>query len=190
MATDSGGYRHRICRLPPQHLVTRDTEPRDRLAHELGHGAEILDADVGARVDQDAHHRLAKLDLRRLVRRHEIRRAAVERPHVGAIEAHEVIDAKPVVQLDLPSSAHAEPREIVLARLIPVVRRKPPLLAGLAERIRRRADRRVEQKIAAPAPDIGAVQRHHERKIAEDLQPLDRLSSRCHCRDAIHWTYW
>ena len=71
----------------------------------------------------------------RFVRRHEVRRAAVQRPNVGAIEADEVIHAESVVEIRACRGAHAEPLEIVLPRLVPVVGRQSPLLARLAERI-------------------------------------------------------
>ena len=161
-----------VCGLPPQHLVAGEAKARDRCANKGGHGSEILDAHIRPRVHHDPHHRFAQCRLRGLSSRHEVRGPTVERTHVGPIETDEVIDSKPVVQIRLPPRAHAQPVEIVRTRLLPVVRRQPPFLARFAERIWRRADRRVQHEFLPAAPDICAVVRHHEWKIAENFDAL------------------
>jgi hypothetical protein len=56
-----------------------------------------------------------------------------------------------------------------VARAEPVVWRQSPFLPGLAERVGRRTDGSVEDEIVAAAPDICAVEGHHEGEITEDF---------------------
>ena len=180
--TGHGDRQRRIQRgiacLPAPHLVARDAKPHDRLTHERGNRPEVLDTDVGLGVHHDAQDGLAERNLIGLVGWHEERGTPVERSHVRPVKAHQMVDPEPVVQIRLPARAHAKPRKIVPARLIPVVGRQSPFLAGLTEGIWRRADRRVEEKIIAPAPHIGAVERDHEGKVSEDLYPFGGLTDR------------
>jgi hypothetical protein len=99
----------------------------------------------------------------RLVRRREARFASRPRSAVGAIEAHQVIDAVAVVQIGAAAGALAEPAEILCRQNLPVVERHSPVLPGRAERVRRRADGHVEIELML-ARDIGAVAVDHERR--------------------------
>ena len=49
----------------------------------------------------------------------------------------------------------------------PAPRRQAPVLPGLAERIRRHADGRVEAELVLPRPHVRAVGGDHERQVAE-----------------------
>ena len=94
--------------------------------------------------------------------------AAVVRPEVGAIEADEMIDAIAVEQIGVAARAVAQPVEVALGQHVPAVDRQAPVLPGLAERIGRHADRRVEAELVLPRPDVGAVAADHERQVAEE----------------------
>ena len=93
---------------------------------------------------------------------------AVLFPDERAIEADQVIDAKPVEQLGAAPRPLPEP--FVAAGLVhvPAIHGQPPVLAGLRERVRGNADRRVDAELVLAGPDVGAVAAHHEGEVAED----------------------
>ena len=63
--------------------------------------------------------------------------------------------------------AVAQPVEIALRQHVPPVDRQSPILARLAERVRRNADRCVHAEFILTGPDVRAVAAHHERQVAE-----------------------
>ena len=98
---------------------------------------------------------------------------------VGAEEPDQVIDAVAVVELGAAPRARREPAESAGGDRLPAVGGKAPVLAGLGERVGRRADRRVEAEVVLPRPDVGAVAADHEREVAEhaDVAGIARLAS-------------
>ena len=71
---------------------------------------------------------------------------------------------------------------------VPAIERHPPVLSRRAERVGRRADRRVETELVLPRPHVGAVAVDHERQVAEQrdavrLRRAPRATARaaCHC---------
>ena len=66
---------------------------------------------------------------------------------------------------------------------VPPVDRQAPVLPGLAERVGRHADRRVQPELVLPRPDVGAVAADHERQVAEQ-----RHAGRPSPRAARHWS--
>ena len=118
--------------------------------------------------------------------------AAVLRPAVGAVEADEVIDAVAVEEIGAAPRALAQPAEVLARRCTSQsVDRHAPVLPGRAERVGRRADRRVEPELVLPRPDVGAVAVDHERQIAEQRDAVRVLRARrCHCVPASHCRYW
>src|SRR5262249_48670284 len=138
-----------------------------RLAHEVGHRAEVLGDDLAAGRAKNADDRLAERQLIRFVGRREVRRAAVAGPAVGAIEADEVIDAVAVEKVGTTPRALAQPREIIAREAAPAVERRPPSLPSRADRVWGRADAHVEMNLLRAGPDVGAVEIDHERETAK-----------------------
>ena len=158
--------------LPAEDAKARNAEPRERGAHEIGHGAEIFGHDLGAGAAEDLEQLLAERLLPPFVGPREERIAALLRTSVGAIEADEAVDAVAVEQICTPPRALAQPAIVLAPDHVPPIDRHPPVLTAGAERIRRDAERDVEMKLVLPRPHIGTVAVDHERQIAEQLDAV------------------
>src|SRR5207247_9166359 len=123
--------------LPAEHATAGDAEPRERRAHEIGDGAEILGDDLRARAAEDLEETLAERLLRSLVGRREERLAAVLRPSVRPVEADEVIDAIAVEQIGAAPRALAQPALAFHRHDIPAIHRHAPVLTAGADRVGR-----------------------------------------------------
>jgi hypothetical protein len=113
----------------------------------------------GARVAaQDLRKCFAKLDLLRFLGWIKERLdALVERAHVHAIETDQVVDAVAVIEAPVAARAVAHPRVAPLLHYLHAPRRQAPVLAGVAERIGRHADGRVEHELLLARPHVRAV---------------------------------
>ena len=80
-----------------------------------------------------------------------------------------MVDAVGVVELRGAAQAGAPPGVVVALQRVPAVGGEAPVLAGVAEHVRRGAGAVVEVEEAASAPDVGAVLAQQDRHVA--LEP-------------------
>src|SRR5512138_2762439 len=126
--------------LPPEHLVTSDSKPRERCTDEVRNDAEVLRDNFGAWLTKHAEDAFAERLLGLLRLRREPARAAVVRAIKRAVKPDEVIDAIAVEKVGVATRPIAKPVEVAFREHIPPIDRQSPVLARFAERIRRHAD--------------------------------------------------
>src|SRR5439155_26736940 len=95
--------------FPAEHAKSRHTHPRQRRANEVGHRAEILRDDLGARITEDGEHALAERELIRFLLGREGRIASIVRRRIRAIEPDQMDDAEPVEEIRAAARAVTEP---------------------------------------------------------------------------------
>ena len=179
--------------LPAEHAKAGNAEPRQRGAHEIGHGAEILGDDFGAGAAKDARARVSpsascagsSAGVKNAV-------AAVARPAVGAIEADEMIDAVAVEEIGAAPRALAQPAEILARDRRPTDRRGMPQSWPVAlnasggaptDTSRRNCCCRAQTSALSPSTMNG--------RSPKSATPCVVARARCcHCVPASHCRYW
>ena len=189
----AGGLKARALALEPEHAVAEHVGRGQPLAKAVRHGAKVF-AD-----DRDARPRAFQGQLRHQVihRRRDIRALAAARavrhPEQPR-QAHRVVDAQRPGMAHIGGEQLAEGRA-ARARLDERIgRRQGPDLAFAREQIRRSADGHAAREIAARRPDLRAIGRRADGKIAVEPQRQARLAPRAaacpicrshsHCRKA------
>src|SRR6185369_2908277 len=99
--------------LPAKDAEARHTKTRERGSHEIRHRTQILRDDRCPRFAKEMEQLLAELDLRFLIGGREKRRAPILGPPKGPIEADQVIDPVPIVEIGTAPRALAQPPEIL-----------------------------------------------------------------------------
>src|SRR5262249_45153361 len=141
--------------FPAKDIEARHAEPRQRRAHEIGHGAEIFHDNLRSRLAEDGEHLLAEPKLVRLFRRYEKGVAAAQGTAVRTIEADDKIDPIAVEQARVAPGSLPQPPEICSRDRLPAIDRHAPVLTGRTELIGRHTNGGIESELLRPRPDIG-----------------------------------
>ncbi len=152
--------------LPAEHPVAGDVLPGERLADEIGDRAQVFGDDARTRLRRRSPgpFRPAQAGpLRRAAKttrgRHRSGTRRCGRSRRGGRRG----SRRTAMRCGARGRAARRSRS---PRGLPPVGRHPPVLPGLAEGVRRRADRGVEAERLDVGPDIGAVAVHHEGEVA------------------------